>query len=804
VLTAPVGTLSELLNGRVPGLVVSSSDGSTGAGSTVSVRGGGQPLLVIDGVRADNDPGLHNPAAPDYPAPARFDDLDPSEIAQIEILPGPSATALYGPDAGDGVILVTTKHASSKGRGFLTAEGAQVTTPIHLPDNFYAWGHQGGAPVQCLTYLRATGQCTLDSVTHFNPLPPTLETVYQDRLGASVEGTSPTQRLWLGGHYANDPGTLQMPGSDASIYTNEYGFAPARSHTLPNRQQEGDIRGSFGIDLAKTTDAAVTLGYVSRYQRDPSPGTLLQNASAGPGYAGVNNGWYDSTNRPWNDFANVARENARHVNGGVTINWRPKPIWATHITGGVDAVDQTSGDMSILAPSQGSDSAITYDHTRLTQYTADAGATLTVGDSVARSQTTFGLQYLAEHFRDSSYRFAGFPGTFNQGFQNIAAGSQDRSAYAREVATLADHLVLAGGARYDNQRLHAAHLNSWTLNPSFDVSWAVLGSAADPRLRIRGAMGQTTTLLDARQLASVAALDNTEPSLPPIHPERQREWETGFDASLPHDRFTIGLSVYSKRSIDVRVPFDTILVPQAITSDRGLEFETRARLIDRPTFGWNIAFDASQNTDKVLRMTSLAGHLSRDDLVGATVGHPLAGVYETPYTYSDANNDGVIEPNEVTVQSIFPFGVYIGPAVPSHLASASTSVEMFHRHLRLATLFDYRGGYALPDIALENQALSGGARAINASGASLADQAAVIAIREGGSPPVQHVTALRWRELSATVGTPGVHSMQLTLAVRNLRLWTHYQGDPDWLLTPTQEQQLPEPRTWLLRLTAGF
>jgi len=359
------------------------------------VRSGGQPLLVIDGVRADNDPGLHNLAAPDHPAPARFDDLDPSEIATIQILPGPSATALYGPDAGDGVILVTTKHASSKGRGFLTAEGAQVTTPIRLPDNYYARGHQGGTPVQCLTYLRAAGQCTLDSVTHFNPLPPTLETVYQDRLGASVEGTSPTQRLWLGGHYANDPGTLQMPGPDASIYTNEYGFGPARSHTLPNRQQEGDIRGSFGIDLAKTTDAEVTLGYVSRYQRDPSPATLLQSAAAGPGYAGVNDGWQDSVNRPWNDFANVARENARHVNGGVTINWQPKPIWATHITGGVDAVDQTSGDMSILAPSLGSDSAITYDHTRLTQYTADAGATLTVGDSVARSQTTFGLQYLA-------------------------------------------------------------------------------------------------------------------------------------------------------------------------------------------------------------------------------------------------------------------------------------------------------------------------------------------------------------------------------------------------------------------------
>jgi hypothetical protein len=201
-------------------------------------------------------------------------------------------------------------------------------------------------------------------------------------------------------------------------------------------------------------------------------------------------------------------------------------------------------------------------------------------------------------------------------------------------------------------------------------------------------------------------------------------------------------------------------------------------------------------------LSSLAGAFSTPGTVQAEVGHPLEGVYTTPYTYGDANHDGVIEPNEVTVETLFPYDHYVGPAVPSHLASASTSVEMFHRHLRLATLFDYRGGYALPDYALANEALSSSASALNMTGASLADQAAIIAIREGGSVPVQHVSALRWRELSATVGTTKAHSVQLTLAVRNLRLWTHYQGDPDWLLTDAM--QLPQPRTWLLRLTAGF
>ena len=801
VLTIPVGTLSELLSGRVPGLVVASHDGSAGAGSQVTIRGESPPLLIIDGVRADNDGGRGNLAVLGHPAPGRFDDIDPAEIDHVEVLPGASAAALYGPDAGNGVILVTTKHGSSKGRGFITAEGARVTTPVYMPDNYYAWGHQGGAPVQCLSYLRASGQCTLDSVTHFNPLPSTLTTVDQERIGATLEGTSATQRLFLTGNYLNAPGTLRMPASDAAIYSSEYGFAPARSHTLPNRQQQGDVRGSLGIDLAKTADVDLTLGYVSRYQRDPSLDALLRSASIGRGYSQPPlDGWRDSAQRPWNDFADVARENARHVNGGATINMRPSAVWAMHIALGVDAVDQTSGDIAISppVPQFGPDTQIGYNHTRFTQYTVDVGGTLTEGDSSARSVTTLGLQYLAEHFRDS---------TFGQQILNLHGSSQDRSAYAREALIFGNKLVLAGGARYDNQRFRAANLASWTLDPSFDVSWALVGRVADPRLRIRGAVGQTTTLPDARQAPSLAAVAVAlcPPSgpfcqMPPtVHPERQREWETGLDASLPRDRWTIGFSIYARRNVHQRVPLDTLLFPEAITSDRGVEFTTSAKLVDRPTFGWDIALAASENTNRVLRLTSLAGALDR-----IMIGHPIDGILQIPYTYSDANHDGVIEPSEV----IFPIGAnfaYAGNAEPTHLASGSTTLELFQRRLRVSTLFDYRGGYVLPDVALFEQGLGGGARALNVPGASLADQAAAIAARDGITP-LQRVSAVRWRELSATVGTPGLHTMQFTLAVRNLRLWSHYRGDPDWVFepTPTGTAQLPEPRTWLLRVTAGF
>jgi hypothetical protein len=359
------------------------------------------------------------------------------------------------------------------------------------------------------------------------------------------------------------------------------------------------------------------------------------------------------------------------------------------------------------------------------------------------------------------------------------------------------------------------------------LNLALVGSADDPRLGLRAAMGQTSTLPDARQLNSIVALDQFTPSTclpgfncqpPPIHSERQREWETGFDASLPGDRFTIGFSIYARRNVhelvptnaapSIQSPYETLFVPDALVTDRGLEFSTSAKLVDRPTWGWSVALDASENTNRVLRLDLLAGRLGRQQTtVAAAPDHPIYGVWTTPYTYSDANHDGVIEPNEVTVG--YPYSEYVGSAVPTHLASASMSLAMMHRWLRFNTVFDYRGGYVLPDMAAYQQGLSQSAEAVNEPGASLSAQAAAIGASRNFGLPLQRVSATRWRELSATVGNPGAKTIQLTLAVRNLSLWTKYRGDPDWEITLPETfsapaAQLPEPRTWLLRVTAGF
>jgi TonB-linked SusC/RagA family outer membrane protein len=92
---------TESLQGRATGVNVTSSDGSPGAGSTIRIRGIGTvnnntPLFVIDGTFANS-----------------IDNINPSDIANIEVLKDASASAIYGSRGANGVILVTTKKGSN-------------------------------------------------------------------------------------------------------------------------------------------------------------------------------------------------------------------------------------------------------------------------------------------------------------------------------------------------------------------------------------------------------------------------------------------------------------------------------------------------------------------------------------------------------------------------------------------------------------------------------------------------------------------------------------------------------------------
>jgi len=96
VAALPVQSINDAVAGRLPGVIVTAGSGAPGAKASISIRGQ-SPIFVIDNiVRSAND----------------FANLNPNDIESYSILKDAGATALYGNQGANGVILVTTKRGS--------------------------------------------------------------------------------------------------------------------------------------------------------------------------------------------------------------------------------------------------------------------------------------------------------------------------------------------------------------------------------------------------------------------------------------------------------------------------------------------------------------------------------------------------------------------------------------------------------------------------------------------------------------------------------------------------------------------
>jgi TonB-dependent SusC/RagA subfamily outer membrane receptor len=115
--------LVDALQGKVSGVQISNTGGQVGSGSSVVIRGynsflgSNQPLYVVDGVPIDNtsEPGTTNKNSVAYTN--RAIDINPDNIESVTVLKGGAASALYGIQASNGAIIITTKMAKAK-KGF--------------------------------------------------------------------------------------------------------------------------------------------------------------------------------------------------------------------------------------------------------------------------------------------------------------------------------------------------------------------------------------------------------------------------------------------------------------------------------------------------------------------------------------------------------------------------------------------------------------------------------------------------------------------------------------------------------------
>ena len=120
----------------------------TGTAPAIRIRGvsslslSNAPIWVVDGVRFNSGSVQRCGCRRHDDQQLDLNGLNPDDIEDIEIVKGPSAATLYGTDAANGVIVVTTKKGrAGNARWTWFGEGGAIEDNAHYPDTYAIWGH---------------------------------------------------------------------------------------------------------------------------------------------------------------------------------------------------------------------------------------------------------------------------------------------------------------------------------------------------------------------------------------------------------------------------------------------------------------------------------------------------------------------------------------------------------------------------------------------------------------------------------------------------------------------------------------
>ncbi len=137
IVSMPVSNIAQAMQGKLPGVNITSQDGRPDASVSIRIRGGGsisqsnEPLILVDGITVNS-----------------LDDIPSDQVESIDVLKDASSTAIYGARGANGVILVTTKGAK-EGRVSVSYNGyVKFNTPTKYLDTLdpydylsFVWGN---------------------------------------------------------------------------------------------------------------------------------------------------------------------------------------------------------------------------------------------------------------------------------------------------------------------------------------------------------------------------------------------------------------------------------------------------------------------------------------------------------------------------------------------------------------------------------------------------------------------------------------------------------------------------------------
>jgi TonB-dependent SusC/RagA subfamily outer membrane receptor len=191
-------------------------------------------------------------------ATSRINDLNPDDIESIEIVKGPAAATLYGIQASNGVVRITTKRGSAgKPRWNLFTEAGAVSDNNAYPPMFYGRDTTAatGPDFDYFCYLESSlaGDCTQTSVLAYSPLENKatrpLKAGFRQQYGANVSGGSDQMTYYVGAEYESEDGVFRLPRIEEDSIRNLLGDVPG-NQIRPNALDKVSVRAIIGASLS--------------------------------------------------------------------------------------------------------------------------------------------------------------------------------------------------------------------------------------------------------------------------------------------------------------------------------------------------------------------------------------------------------------------------------------------------------------------------------------------------------------------------------------------------------------------------
>ena len=269
VKSAPITNFDQLLNARAAGVDVLSASGSVGTSSRIRIRGANsvslnnQPIVFLDGTRIDSNASSLSVGVGGQTI-SRLSDLNPEDIQSIQVIKGPAAATLYGTDAANGVILITTKKGRS-GKPVWNAfvESGILKDPAAYPMNYGGTVANDPTSASCFLFQVSAGSCTQGKLFEYQPLTdPAVSplTDGQDRqVGLNVRGGNDAVNYFISGSYLRQLGTMTLPDSARNAFN-----GPIPVWTVhPNETKKVNLRANLGTTLSQGLSLNVSSGYVT-------------------------------------------------------------------------------------------------------------------------------------------------------------------------------------------------------------------------------------------------------------------------------------------------------------------------------------------------------------------------------------------------------------------------------------------------------------------------------------------------------------------------------------------------------------